>query len=50
MKRTQLSAPQHRRLKARAIKKNTLIEFHKLLLPLLIISLLYAMVAGSLSA
>ncbi|MFW2374867.1 MAG: hypothetical protein ACN4GM_17215 [Gammaproteobacteria bacterium] len=50
MKRTQLSTPHHRRLKAKAIKKNIFSEIHKRMLPLLVVSLLYAIISGSLSA
>jgi len=50
MKRNDLSAHNHRRLKARVIKKDKFSEIQKLMLPLLVVSLLYAIVSGSLSA
>ena len=50
MKKTQLSRPHHRRLKAKTINKDKFSELHKLMLPLLVVSLLYAMVSGSLTS
>lgn len=50
MKQTHRSRPHHRRLKAKAIKKDKFSELHKLMLPLLVVSLLYAVVSGSLSS
>lgn len=41
---------QNRRLKVKTIKKDKFSEFQKLILPLLVISLLYAFVAGNLMA
>lgn len=48
MKKNYLNS-QHRRLKTRAIKKDKFSELQKLMLPLLVVSLLYAIIAGSLT-
>ncbi|MCW8956268.1 MAG: hypothetical protein OQL09_05245 [Gammaproteobacteria bacterium] len=49
MKKNHLSTSQNRRLKVKTIKRDKFSDFHKLMLPLILVSLLYAIVAGGLT-